>query len=55
MRRAHDALTNVMPGVCPKCGQPNRSHQICGYCGHYRGIEVIKVDTSEPEAPAEKK
>jgi large subunit ribosomal protein L32 len=52
MRRAHDFLTSTRLGVCSKCGQPNRAHQICGYCGHYRGIEVIKVDTSEPEAPA---
>jgi large subunit ribosomal protein L32 len=51
MRRAHDFLTSTRLGVCSKCGQPNRSHQVCGYCGHYRGIEVIKVETGEAEAP----
>ena len=52
MRRAHDALVSPRLGVCSKCGQQNRSHQICGYCGYYRGVEVIKVDTGEAEAPA---
>ena len=43
MRRAHDFLVSPRLGVCPKCGQQNRSHQVCGYCGYYRGVEVIKV------------
>ncbi|HYG74788.1 MAG TPA: 50S ribosomal protein L32 [Planctomycetota bacterium] len=51
MRRAHDNLTSPILGVCPKCGQQNRSHQVCGYCGYYRGVEVIKVE-AEPEAAA---
>jgi len=51
MRRAHDFLKSPMLGVCSKCGQQNRSHQVCGYCGYYRGVEVIKVE-AEPEAAA---
>jgi large subunit ribosomal protein L32 len=50
MRRAHDFLVSPHPGTCPKCGQQKKSHQICGYCGYYRGVEVIKM---EPEAAAE--
>ncbi|HEY3320192.1 MAG TPA: 50S ribosomal protein L32 [Planctomycetota bacterium] len=52
MRRAHDHLVSPHLGLCPKCGQQCRSHQVCGYCGFYRGVEVIKVVT-EPEQPAE--
>jgi len=53
MRRAHDFLVSPTLGQCPKCGQQLRSHQICGYCGYYRGVEVIKMSAEEP--PAEKK
>lgn len=54
MRRAHDFLVNPHLGTCPKCGQQSRSHQVCGYCGYYRGVEVIKVEAEEAP-PAEKK
>ena len=50
MRRAHDFLVSPHPGSCPKCGQQKKSHQICGYCGYYRGVEVIKM---EPETASE--
>ena len=50
MRRAHDFMTTAITGACPKCGSVKLSHQICGYCGHYRGIEVIKM-SPEAEAP----
>jgi large subunit ribosomal protein L32 len=54
MRRAHDFLVSPHLGQCPKCGQQTSPHQVCGYCGHYRGMEVIKIDT-EPETTEEKK
>jgi large subunit ribosomal protein L32 len=51
MRRAHDSLGNPHVGSCPKCGQPAARHQICGYCGFYRGVEVIKMEAeAETEA-----
>ena len=54
LRRAHDSLVSPHLGQCPKCGQQSRSHQICGYCGYYRGVEVITVETpAEPEATGE--
>jgi large subunit ribosomal protein L32 len=52
MRRAHDFLVSPSLGTCPKCGQQSRSHQVCGYCGYYRGVEVIKVETEEAAPPA---
>ncbi|MCW8131785.1 MAG: 50S ribosomal protein L32 [Planctomycetota bacterium] len=51
MRRAHDRLAKPILGLCPKCGQKNAPHQVCGYCGYYRGVEVIKME-AETEAPA---
>jgi len=53
MRRAHDFVPNPQVGTCPKCGQPGRRHQICGFCGYYRGVEVIKMEAAEEQAPAE--
>jgi large subunit ribosomal protein L32 len=55
MRRAHDFLASPSLGSCPKCGQQARSHQICGYCGYYRGVEVIKVEAEEASSAGEKK
>ena len=54
MRRAHDFLSAAHPGQCPKCGTKTSPHQICGYCGYYRGTQVIMIDT-EPETAEEKK
>jgi len=54
MRRAHDFLVSPHLGQCPKCGQQASPHQICGYCGYYRGVEVIKIE-NEPETTEEKK
>lgn len=55
MRRAHDFLKSPTLGKCPKCGQQNRSHQVCGYCGYYRGVEVIRVEEEAEAAGGEKK
>jgi large subunit ribosomal protein L32 len=52
MRRGHDFLQSALLGTCPKCGEPKPRHQICGYCGSYRGVEVVKMEAEE-EAKAE--
>ena len=52
MRRAHDFLVNPILGLCSKCGSKSRSHQVCGYCGYYRGVAVIKMDEAAPTAGA---
>ncbi len=54
MRRAHDFLVSTHLGQCPKCGQQVRAHQVCGYCGHYRGVEVIKIEAEEQPAGEKK-
>ena len=55
LRRAHDFLVSPHLGQCSKCGQQSRAHQICGYCGYYRGVEVITVEApAEPDAGGEK-
>lgn len=41
MRRAHDALTPVVMSECSNCGEPKRSHHVCGACGFYRGRQVF--------------
>lgn len=43
-RRTHDALTAASAGHCPQCGEPKASHQVCKYCGHYKGRQVRPVD-----------
>ena len=29
---------------CPQCGELKVPHRVCGNCGYYKGVEVIKVD-----------
>ena len=53
-RRAnHDRVTapNVIP--CPNCGDMMRPHRICGACGHYKGKQVMAMETpaTPPAAP----
>jgi large subunit ribosomal protein L32 len=40
-RRAHDFLTAVTLGACPKCNEPKRPHRVCSNCGYYGGRMVI--------------
>jgi len=47
LRRANDFLAKPSLGTCPKCGQRSAAHQVCGYCGTYRGVEVIKIEEAE--------
>ncbi len=49
IRRSHDGLTDVKVGTCPVCGSPKAAHQVCGYCGHYRGVQVIKMEAEDEE------
>ena len=50
-RRAHDALTPVLPSACPNCQQPKLSHRVCSHCGYYRGVEVIAHRGSSDSVP----
>ncbi len=29
---------------CPQCGEWKVPHRVCGNCGYYKGVEVIKVE-----------
>jgi len=44
-RRANDFLTTRSPTTCPRCGEPKLPHRVCAECGHYRGREVLDVET----------
>ena len=39
-RRTHDALPDILLGVCPQCGVAKRSHRVCTACGYYKGRPV---------------
>jgi large subunit ribosomal protein L32 len=28
---------------CPKCGKPVLPHTLCGFCGYYKGTELVNV------------
>ena len=44
-RRANDYLTTRSATTCPQCGAEKLPHRVCMECGHYRGREVIEVET----------
>lgn len=29
---------------CTQCGELKAPHKVCGNCGYYKGVEVIKKD-----------
>jgi len=41
--RSHQALKKVKLNQCPKCGQAILPHTACGFCGSYKGRQVIKI------------
>lgn len=41
--RAHKSLTQPKLVSCPKCKKPARAHQVCAFCGNYRGRQVVAV------------
>jgi len=43
-RRSHLALKAPTLGKCPECNKMKPSHQVCLFCGTYKGVQVIKVD-----------
>ena len=45
MRRSHDALKALHLSACPRCGSALRPHTLCDNCGHYRGRQVIDVES----------
>jgi large subunit ribosomal protein L32 len=43
-RRAHDGLRRPHLITCPTCKNKRPPHQVCLYCGTYRGREVIEIE-----------
>jgi large subunit ribosomal protein L32 len=43
-RLTHIALTEGAMTKCPKCQKPVLPHRACGFCGTYRGRQVLNVD-----------
>ncbi|HXW86201.1 MAG TPA: 50S ribosomal protein L32 [Candidatus Bathyarchaeia archaeon] len=35
---------------CPSCSKPCVPHVVCQFCGHYKGVQVVKVRVKKAEA-----
>ena len=46
-RRAHDHLEAPNLVACPNCGEMRLPHTVCPNCGHYKGREVIEIETEK--------
>lgn len=42
-RRSHLALKKQSLLACSQCKKMIRSHEVCKYCGYYKGREVVNV------------
>lgn len=43
-RRSHLALKPMKLSTCPKCNEAVKPHNVCEFCGTYKGEQVIAVD-----------
>lgn len=46
-RASHFALEKKALVKCPKCGKASLSHTACGFCGTYKGRQVIVIKVKE--------
>lgn len=44
-RRAHIKLKTPALSECSNCGAIIQPHRICPECGHYKGVEVMEMET----------
>ena len=42
-RRSHLSLAVTSVAPCPQCHNLKPAHQVCPFCGTYRGREVLKA------------
>jgi len=42
-RRSHLALTKQVLIACSQCKKMIRPHEVCKFCGYYKGREVVNV------------
>ncbi len=50
-RRTHWKINFPKLVVCPRCKQLKLPHQVCGFCGYYRGKQVIEIKQKEKKKP----
>lgn len=45
MRKAHTLkIDTPATSKCSNCGSTKQPHRVCGFCGFYKGREVIRMD-----------
>ena len=49
-RASHFALKVTNLVKCQKCGKPTLPHTACGFCGTYKGKQVISLKTKKKTA-----
>jgi len=55
-RRAHWRKVQIPNlGICPQCKEPKLPHRVCGNCGYYNGIEVIKIKAKKEKGKEKEK
>ena len=53
-RRSHLALVARSLAKCSHCNKPIMPHQVCKFCGFYKGVEVLNI-TAKALAKHEKR
>ncbi|MCL2680653.1 MAG: 50S ribosomal protein L32 [Coriobacteriia bacterium] len=43
-RRANHTISAENAQECPQCHQAKLPHRVCGFCGYYKGKEVIETE-----------
>ncbi len=46
-RRSSKKVRSVALSKCPNCGAIKLPHFVCQVCGYYKGIQVVKVESSK--------
>ena len=46
-RRTHYKADPVTLSKCTQCGKATKPHQVCPYCGYYKGVQVKKIEDLE--------
>ncbi|MDZ7798891.1 MAG: 50S ribosomal protein L32 [Patescibacteria group bacterium] len=54
-KRSHQALKSKQLIVCSHCNKKIMPHQICPYCGYYKGKEVINIKLKKERKEKRKK
>lgn len=55
-RRAHWRKVEIPNlAICPQCKEPKLPHRVCGNCGYYNGIEVIKIKAKKEKGKEKEK